>query len=367
MSTTDEIDNDVELPSSDDLVEMYGDKVVRWFQIASRTGVEQILESNPTARILVVHPTGSGKTITSGLIFSSERVRKAIGVKPSEKLRLLFISHKHRLLTQAERAYTDAENIEFIAQSAFSPIPQDVLDKGWHIACIDEAHHEAMATIQYHLDTLGNRPIIGLTATQDRADGCVIKFDHIIEPITREQAVEEGYLAPTNLNTFVDIPSIEKVDMLTDILINYIDEMHQTMVFVKTKKELVAITNLIKSLGKTVVGVINMSESQLNQALDDFSDNKIQFIVNCNKINEGVDVVGCTDVVLGRQYGSYTQLNQVIGRAARPDSECNVWELINPLSGRNLDTTVIVGTPERHRLISKERGEWVERTFDYVS
>jgi len=44
-----------------------------------------------------------------------------------------------------------------------------------------------------------------------------------------------------------------------------------------------------------------------------------------------------------------------------------VWELINPLSGRNLDTTVVVGTPEFHRLISKEGGEWVERAFDYVT
>lgn len=60
-------------------------------------------------------------------------------------------------------------------------------------------------------------------------------------------------------------------------------------------------------------------------------------------------------------------LNQIIGRAARPDSECNVWELINPMSGRNLDTTVVVGTPASHRLVNKERGEWVERQFDYIT
>ena len=75
---------------------------------------------------------------------------------------------------------------------------------------------------------------------------------------------------------------------------------------------------------------------------------------------------GCTDVILGRQFGSYPQLNQVIGRAARPDSECRVWELINPLSANNLDTTVVVGTPVRHRLVSKLRGEWNEREFNYI-
>lgn len=350
-----------------DEVEMYGDKEVRWYQIAARNQVEEVLEANPTARILVQLPTGAGKTITSGLIFSSSRVRKALGVKPEEKLRLLFIAHKHRLLSQAEQAYADAEGVEFIEQSAFSDIPKDVIEKGWHITCLDEAHHEAMSTIQYHLELLGNRAIIGLTATPDRADGCVIKFDEIINPLSREQAVAEGWLAPTRIHSFVDVPSKEKVDVLRDMLEYYSDQMGRTMIFVKTKKEVRAIVAILHNLGHEVVGILDQSEKELNAILNRFSEGWIQFIVNCNKINEGVDVVGCTDVVLGRQFGSYPQLNQVIGRASRPDSDCNVWELINPLSGRNLDTTVVVGTPEYHRLVSKEGGEWVEREFDYVT
>ena len=350
-----------------DEVELYGDKEVRWYQIAARNQVEEELELNSIARILVVLPTGSGKTITSGLIFSSERVRAALGVKPGEKLRLLFIAHKHRLLTQAEQAYAAAEGVEFIEQSAFSDIPADVLEKGWHITCLDEAHHEAMSTIQLHLEKLGDKPIIGLTATPDRADGCVIKFDNIINPISREQAVAEGWLAPTNIHTFVDVPSKDKTDVLTDILTNYADQMGKTMIFVKTKKEVKTITTVLGQLGYIATGILDQKEKELDIILNKFSEGHIQFIVNCNKINEGVDVVGCTDVILGRQFGSYSQLNQVIGRAARPDSDCNVWELINPLSGTNLDTTVVVGTPEYHRLVAKQGGQWVEREFDYVT
>jgi superfamily II DNA or RNA helicase len=119
--------------------------------------------------------------------------------------------------------------------------------------------------------------------------------------------------------------------------------------------------------GYNAIAILNQGDREVDEILDGFSEGKVQFIVNCNKINEGVDVKGCTDVYLGRSYGSYPQLNQVIGRASRPDSDCRVWELVNPLSGRNLDTTVVVGTPERHRLISKKRGEWVEQEFDYVS
>lgn len=370
MSNIDDFaDADAEalIDTGDSEVVMFGEQVGRWYQVAARNGVEDALEDNPRARILVVQPTGSGKTLTSGLIFSSPRVRKALKIKKNRKLRLLFIAHKHRLLSQAEQLYADEEGIEFIEQSAFSPIPQEVIDEGWDITCLDEAHHEAMSTIQYHLELLGDKPIIGLTATPDRADGCLIKFDIIINPISREQAVAEGYLAPTRIHTFVDVPSKDKILVLTDIFENFINQMGQSMVFVKTKREVAAITTLIKGLGYEATGILDQSERDLNATLDDFSAGGVQFVVNCNKINEGVDVVGCTDVILGRQFGSYPQLNQVIGRAARPDSDCNVWELINPLSGRNLDTTVVVGTPEFHRLVSKEAGKWVEREFDYVT
>lgn len=355
-----------EVLDDNEVTEMFGDKLVRWYQVAARHAVEQHLLEDSKARILVVLPTGAGKTLTSGLIFSSELVKKALGVK-DRNLRLLFIAHKHRLLTQAERAYAAAEGVEFIAHSAFQDLPADLLEQGWDITCIDEAHHEAMSTIQYHLEKLGEHPIIGMTATPNRADGCLIKFDRIVNPISREQAVTEGWLAPTNIHTFVDVPSKEKVDVLTDIFTNYAHQMGQTMVFVKTKKEVRAITTVLANLGYAAVSVVDQTEEGLNTILDDFSAGKWQFVVNCQKINEGVDVVGCTDVILGRQFGSYPQLNQVIGRASRPDSDCNVWELINPLNGRNLDTTVVVGTPAYHRLVSKEAGKWVEREFDYVT
>lgn len=346
-----------------DEVEFYGEKPLRWYQVAARNATVQALNEGGK-RILIVLPTGAGKTLTIAASLSFPEMRTALKVEGDRALRVLFIAHKHRLLTQAEQTFVGERNVELILQSAFSDLPEDL---NIDVVVIDESHHEAMSTIQYHLDKLGNFPIIGLTATPDRADGMLIKFDNIINPISREQAVLEGYLAPTNIHTFVDVPSKEKVDVLTDIFINYASQMGQTMVFVKTKKEVRAIALLLQSMGYTAVGVLDQSEKELNALLEDFSAGEIKFIVNCNKINEGVDVKGCTDVVLGRQFGSYPQLNQVIGRAARPDSDCNVWELINPMSGRNLDTTVVVGTPEFHRLVSKEGGEWIERTFDYVT
>lgn len=346
-----------------DEVLMYGEKEVRWYQIAVLHGVEDELEKG-SKRILIELPTGSGKTLASGLVFSSSRVRNALDIDGDRPLRLLFIAHKHRLLTQAEREYADAVNVEFIPHSAFMPIPEDL---EWDIAALDEAHHEAMTTIQLQLERLGNRPIIGMTTTPDRADGCLIKFEAIINPITREEAVNQGYLASTHINTIVDTAARDKTEITKHVIDEYGPEFGQTIMFFKTKREVREITAYLQSKGYNAIGILGQSEHELNDILDDFSDGKWQFVVNCLKINEGVDVKNCTDIYGGRQFGSYPQLNQVIGRASRPDSICCVWELVNPLSGRNLDTTVVVGTPESHRLLSRRGNHWLQQEFNCVS
>lgn len=352
---------------ADAITEMYGDKDLRWYQVAARNeAVAAIREGKK--RILIVLPTGAGKTLTIAASLSFSEMRQALGIQGDRPLKVLFVAHKHRLLSQAEQTFVDGNNVELITHSMFADITAEMIEYGWDVCVLDEAHHEACASFQYQLEQLGERVVIGLTATPDRADGCVIKFDVIINPISREQAVAEGHLAPTHIHTFIDVPSKDKITVLTDILNDFAHQMGQTMIFVKTKNEVRAIVTVLISLGYNAVGILDQSERELNLILDEFSAGTgVQFIVNCNKINEGVDVKGCTDVVLGRQFGSYPQLNQVVGRASRPDSKCNVWELINPLSGRNLDTTVIVGTPESHRLVNKEGGEWVERHFDYIT
>lgn len=351
---------------TDVVSEFYGEAELRWYQVAARNAVADALNAGES-RVLVVLPTGAGKTLTVAAAMSHQPIREALGVSCDRPLRVLFAAHKTRLLSQAEQTFMEESNVELVTLSMFSDIPPDVLTKGWDIAILDEAHHESCMSFQLQLEQIGDRPVLGITATPDRADGCVIKFSTIINPISREQAVREGYLAETELNTFVDVPSVDKTPILTDILRSYIDQMSQTMIFVRTKAEVRALANVINDMGKVAVAILNQSDKELDAVLDQFSAGEVQFIINCNKISEGVDVKGCTDVVLGRQVGSYPMLNQIIGRAARPDSECRVWELVNPLSGTNLDTTVVTGTPASHRLISKVGGVWKERQFDYTT
>lgn len=345
--------------------EMFGERYARDYQIAAKNEtVDAII--NGEMRILVKQPTGAGKTFTSGLIFSCPKLRKHFGLKEDEKMRILFIAHKHRLLTQAEREYAKAENIELILQSVFTPISEETYLSGWHISVFDEAHHESCISAQYQLEKLADKPIIGLTATDERADGSLIKFSRIVEPISREDAVARGFLAETELYSYVDAPERDKVEIVKDIIDAHGEEMEKTMVFVRTKKEVMEITEYLRSKGFTAAAALDQSDHELDALLDRFSAAQGKFfIVNCFKIGEGVDVKGCSDLILGRTFGSYPMLNQVIGRAARPDSPCRVREIINPLSGRNLDSTVIVGTPKIHMLYYRINGKWVAEHFDF--
>ena len=346
--------------------EFYGEKELRWYQIAAVNGTAAALRKG-VKRILIVLPTGAGKTLTIAAAMSSPAIREALGVESSRPIRILFAALNHRLLSQAEQTFTEEANVEVITHSIFSDIPTDVVEKGWDVTILDESHHESCTSFQLQLEQIGEHPIIGLTATPDRADGCLIKFEEFINPISRIEAVEQGFLSETKLNSFVDTSGKNKVDIVSAIMHKYAAEMKQTMVFMRTKAEVRAINDLLVDMGYNSVAILDQSAHEFDQVLNDFSDGKIQFLVNCNKINEGVDVKGCSDVVLGRQFGSYPQLNQVIGRASRPDSECNVWELVNPFSGYNLDTTIIVGTPKRHRLIFEENQQWSTEEFNYVA
>lgn len=376
----------IDLQSADVLNELFGDKEARWFQTAARNGVAEAFELNPVARVLLIMPTGVGKTITNGMVLVSERIHSALLGDEKRALRVIFVAHRGRLLTQAERAYAEEagvhvmlapkknENyvspggdtkVEIYYHSAFGELPS-WLPK-MDLVIMDEGHHETMSSLQQQHDDFGDLPMVLLTATPDRLDRFMVKADVIIEPISREDAVAQGFLAETDVHTFVDSSGRDKTNVLKDVLDNYAHQMGQTLVFVRTRAEADAIGEHLRNMGFVTEVLLQQREVEVNRILDNFSEGNVDFIVNCNKLGEGIDVRGCQSVVVGRGLDSVALLNQIIGRTARPDCESRVWELVNPLSGNNIDATCVVGQPRTHKLYAKEKGKWVEREFNYSS
>ncbi|TXA16726.1 hypothetical protein DKL60_21295, partial [Mycobacterium tuberculosis variant bovis] len=138
------------------------------------------------------------------------KLREVLGINqkirdnPNYKVRVLFIAGQQRLLRQAINEFAECDDIEFIAHSAFKDVSDDVIEKGWDMTFIDEAHHEAMTIIQRLLDVVQDKPIFGLTATPDRGDVLLLKFERFIFPITKEQAIRRKFIATPSINSIID-------------------------------------------------------------------------------------------------------------------------------------------------------------------
>lgn len=305
-------------------------------------------------RIALVMPTGAGKTFSSKLVLLDPEVRAHLGVEDGRPIRVLWCAHNHRLLAQAEKEIGSDPMIELIPQSAYSRVSDTLFNEdgspSWDIVIIDECHHEAMRSYQDQLEVLGKRVILGLTATFDRDDGRLIKFSTVVEPITRQEAVERGFLAETDLFTIVDNAGRNKAPLIREILRLYAHEMGQTIIFTGSRADVASVTNWLHGNHYKVASITTQTGVEVDRILQEFERGDIQFLVNCWRLDEGVDVKGCTDVFLGRNFGSLRMINQTIGRGARPDSDCRVWEIVDPIASQ-YTAKDIVGIPRSHQLI----------------
>lgn len=321
----------------------------RSFQVSTVSKCIYALQ-NGYKRILIVKPTGAGKTVISRNLFAAEEMRKTLNIQGDRPLRLLFIANRKRLLQQAIRTYDSVKNIEIITIStSLKDFPDFLINEGWDITCLDEAHHESMVSFQLYLESINSCPLIGLTATPFRPDGCILKFEHSISEISRKEAVKMGYLAETNIISIVDTSGRNKVPIMKKVFNDFYEDINQSIFTFKTKKEVAEFSKFLAEQGETkFVAILDQDGETLNQILDAFSAGEIKYLINCDKINEGVDVKGCDTGVLARNYSSNIQLNQMIGRVSRPDSPCTIIELINPLKN-TLTAIDIVEEAKQHK------------------
>lgn len=341
-------------------------KTPRYYQTnAVHTAIDYL--SVGFRRLLYVSPTGTGKTLLSKLTATSIQLREIFGINqkirenPDYKVRVLFIAGQQRLLRQAIEEFRECDDIELIAHSAFKDVSDNVIENGWDLTFIDEAHHEAMTSIQRLLDVVKDRPIFGLTATPDRGDGLLLKFERFIYPITKEQAIRRKFIATPSINSIVDTSGSNKLAIAKEVIDLYYDEMGQTIVYFKTQKECQDFLSYCQEKGYEAFWL--QGDSKMDDVLEDFSNGVFKLLLNCQKLGEGVDIQNCTDVLLARQFKSKGEKEQYVGRAIRPDSSCTVWEFINPFKD-NIPTKTLFSVVRYHRLIYKRHGEWSEKFIE---
>lgn len=332
----------------------------RYYQARSVKELYQNLEEGFT-RICIKMPTGCGKTYTSKLVALSTDIREFLDIKPTQKARVLYITTKNRLGRQAIEEYKENDShVELIWQSAFAKVPQKVMEEGWDFTIIDECHHEAMMSIQQMLETLSAKPIFGMTAEDRRGDLSLIKFERVIVAISEYEASEMGFIEKVGINSVIDLSGLKKDELAGNLIENYHKHMGNSLVFFKTSNECESLLTKLTELNIPAEMLTSgMTELEMDAALDRLSNSEIRFLINCQKLGEGVDIPNCTDVILARQFNSLAEKKQYVGRAIRPDSRCAVWEFINPVKDAVLAVDV-VGHTKYERFLHCRKGVWHE-------
>jgi superfamily II DNA or RNA helicase len=160
-------------------------------------------------RILLVAPTGSGKTVVAGAVVADVEQRGQ---------RILFLAHRRELIRQTSRKLHDLGIDHGILADGFparlhEPV-QIAMIQTLHaravrstkmllpeadIVIVDEAHHARAKTYAKLLEHYPQAIVLGPTATPCRGDGRGLgnTFDTMIECPPVQALIDGGYLVPT--------------------------------------------------------------------------------------------------------------------------------------------------------------------------
>jgi len=321
---------------------------------------------------VIVLATGLGKTIIFLHLISS--IAKKTGKKA------LILAHRGELLEQAKDKLVNVDNtlsaeIEKAQQVAgkdtqvvIASVPtlgrtgskriKKFNPKDFGVIVIDECHHASASTYQNILEHFGllkdqedpkkegndwnkSALLLGVTATPSRNDNKGI--DQIFDTVAFDYGIIKGiknkWLSPIRawrVNTATDLEGIkttagdfnlgelsravnnEDRNALIISAYNKITPGKQALCFavdVAHAKELSRRFNKEGIKSDVIIG--GLEEDKRAQILKDFSEKKIQVVVNCMVLTEGFDEPSIETILLARPTQSGILFQQMVGRGTR--------------------------------------------------
>ena len=275
-------------------------------------------------RILLVMPTGAGKTMVASYIISAAREKKN---------KVLFIAHRKELI---EQTHNHLKKFGIDAGVIMAKHPLTDLSKNVQIASIqtlvnrsypqaelifiDEAHRTHGETYKKICQAYLGKCIIGLTATPIRLDkkGLGDIYDDMIVGTTIQDLISDGYLVSTR--HFI---GDENAEDLTGNIINnwktYASD-RKTVIFTKNVEHSKRIVQALNSLKHDTAMHLdaNTPRHKREAILKKLEKGEIQVLSNCNVLSEGWDMPSVSCCVLARSTDSLTMYLQQAGRVLRP-------------------------------------------------
>ena len=238
--------------------------------------------------VLIESPTGSGKTVMGLLI--ARLLAGEFGV------RVGWAAMRRNLLAQVVRE-NDAK------RTGVDPlVPLSMFDKhpppGLDLLVVDEAQHDAAASMAHLHNVIRPRWILGLTATPFRTDRVKLCFDRVLRDCGIHQLIADGYLSRYDHCT---IPAFTP-HAVAETYLREPARWGKSIAFFRTRAECFDCESRLRAGGvaaETVTG-----ESDREAQLARFRTGETRVLVNCMVLTEGFDspdlrTVFCRDSARG--------------------------------------------------------------------
>jgi superfamily II DNA or RNA helicase len=332
------------------LVPAAGMTELRAYQIEALDAVDRAIAAG-RRRLVVVAPTGSGKTIVAAELI---KAASDCGV------RVLVLQHRREIIRQTSFKLTAYGLGHGIIQAGLVADPEQAVQLAsvqtlWsrgmrrdvmampaaNLLVIDEAHHCPAETYRKIIDEYPGAVLLGLTATPCRSDGGGLGgiFDTIIECPQVAELIAQGYLVKTRVYAPVD-PDLKGVRVQAG---DYVErELAERMDRANLVGDIVTHWHKFGERRKTVGFACSVAHSQhicaeflksgvraehvdgstpkldRDAALARLASGEIDLITNCMVLTEGWDMpeVGCC--ILARPTRRMGLYRQMIGRVLRP-------------------------------------------------
>jgi DNA repair protein RadD len=321
---------------------------LRPYQVAVVAEYERKVEAG-RKRIMLVAPTGSGKTIVA-----AEIIKRAV----ERRQNVLVLAHRREIIAHTSGKLTDRgirhgviqaglekllrpmESVQVasvqtlwvraVRSEAMSLPPADLL-------IIDEAHHCPANTYFKIIESYPEAILLGLTATPCRGDGRGLGgiFETMIECPQVAALIEQDYLVKTRIYAPVD-PDLRGVKTqagdyietqladrmeVGDIVTHWhkYGERRKTVAFACSVGHSIHIRDEFVRAGVRAEHIDGSTpKDQRDETLARLASGETEVVSNCMVLTEGWDmpVVGCC--ILARPTKKMGLFRQMIGRVLRP-------------------------------------------------
>jgi DNA repair protein RadD len=304
-------------------------------------------------RIIVVCPTGGGKTVICASIIDSlvhNQINRSV----------LVLAHRREIINQTSRKLHAAGVAHGIIQAGFTTRPDERVQVAsiqtlWtraitigsmnlppaDLLVVDECHHAPAETYRKIIKAYPGAVLLGLTATPCRDDGRGLGgiFQTMIETPQVADLIKQGYLVgtrvyapcdpdlrgvPTQAGDYVESQLAERMDrdnLVGDIVTHWhkYGERRKTVAFAVSVEHSIHISDEFIKSGVRAEHIDGSTpKPERDATLARLESGDLDVVSNCMVLTEGWDMpdVGCC--ILARPTRKMGLYRQMVGRVLRP-------------------------------------------------